>query len=223
MYIYEKWQALQNSPATNINDRLNLRDLFQRISKWHRGGTWRAQKARRGDFSGAAAVTRALMNESGLHAASIGVTHTAAGYAALIGRASRRICVSFAKRSAYMHLGYPNRDPRRSALFSLGGTKVRVPSSRAASYCRAGPRVGCAKRDVYHISSRYYFYRVLLSFVLVTINVTLVHRINKKFCRQMKNTINKNAKHTLYIMTVNINILMTLKLIFSHVIFNIIA
>lgn len=58
-----------------------------------------------GSFSGAAAaaaaVTRALMNESGLHAASVDVTHTAAGHAALIGRASRRVYGSFAKRSAY--------------------------------------------------------------------------------------------------------------------------
>lgn len=64
------------------------------------------------DFSGAAiAVTRVLMNEPGLHAASVCVTHTAAGHAALIGRASRRVCGSFAKRSAYMRLGCPNRDP----------------------------------------------------------------------------------------------------------------
>jgi len=60
-----------------------------------------------GSFSGAAAVTRALMNEPGLHAASVGVTHTAAGHAALIGRASRRVYGSFAKRSAYTRLRSP--------------------------------------------------------------------------------------------------------------------
>lgn len=60
----------------------------------------KVEEYQEGSFSGAAAVTRALMNELGLHTASVGVTHTAAGHAALIGRASRRVYGSFAKRSA---------------------------------------------------------------------------------------------------------------------------
>lgn len=68
----------------------------QRVLK---GGVFRGAAA-----AVAAAVTRALMNEPGLHAASVGVTYTAAGHAALIGRASRRVYGSFAKRSAYTRL-----------------------------------------------------------------------------------------------------------------------
>jgi len=86
------------------------------------------EKYQGGSFSGAAAaVTRALMNEPGLHAASVGVTHTAAGHAALIGRASRRVYGSFAKRSVYTRLKSPNQDPRRSALFSYGVPRCVPP------------------------------------------------------------------------------------------------
>lgn len=70
-------------------------------------GHGKVEEYQEGSFSGAAAVTRALMNEPGLHAASVGVTHTAAGHAALIGRASRRVYGSFAKRSAYTRLRSP--------------------------------------------------------------------------------------------------------------------
>lgn len=56
-------------------------------------------------------VTRSLMNEPKLalwvRVGLVGVARTAAGYAALIGRASRRVCRSFAKRSAHIHSGYP--------------------------------------------------------------------------------------------------------------------
>jgi len=79
----------------------------------------RVGKYGEGNFLGAAvAVTRVLMNEPGLHAVSACVTRTAAGHAALIGRASRRVCGSFAKRSACTRLGRPNQDPHRRALFS---------------------------------------------------------------------------------------------------------
>lgn len=82
-----------------------------------------------GDFSGVVAVTRTLMNELGLHAALVDVTHTAAGYAALIGRASRRVCGSFAKRSAYMRLGD-----------ALTGTPVDFRCSRAGYQGVCAPR-----------------------------------------------------------------------------------
>lgn len=56
-------------------------------------------------------VTRSLMNEPKLalwvRVGLVGIARTAAGYAALIGRASRRVCRSFAKRSAHIHSGYP--------------------------------------------------------------------------------------------------------------------
>jgi len=75
------------------------------------------------------------MNEPRLHAASVGITHTAAGHAALIGRASRRVYGSFAKRSAYTRLRSPNQDPRRSALFSYGISRC-VPPRREQKWLR---------------------------------------------------------------------------------------
>jgi len=103
----------------------------------------RVGKYGEGNFSGAAAaVTRVLMNEPGLHAASACVTRTAAGHAALIGRASRRVCGSFAKRSACTRLGRPNQDPRRRALFSpdTSGVPMCVPPLLLASLVAARTR-----------------------------------------------------------------------------------
>lgn len=138
--MYEKkiTKIASNKSSTNLVSEI----CFNVFRNGIEGACEEHKKHEEGIFWGAAAVTRTLMNESGLHAASIGVTHTAAGYAALIGRASRRICGSFAKRSAYMHLGCPNQDPRRSALFSLVVPRCASPRREPPAMAAIGePRV----------------------------------------------------------------------------------
>lgn len=127
MFAQRTEQEPLNLPATSGEHSI----YFSRCVNVFRNGIKGTREGRKGeDISAAVAVTRTLMNEPGLHAASVGVTHTAAGYAALIGRASRRVCGSFAKRSTYTRLGCPDRrslvDPR---CCRSEGVKVCTPTS----------------------------------------------------------------------------------------------